>query len=154
MCPDTESIRPSSLARRSFSIKSFGRLIASFSVADIPWLYRSRDRRLNPIGAVGAVGVPAWPLCPGYLGRAVLPDTLGYGPAARKSLLSGLGTGAASKISLHSRGESAKQVVGTLGMRVIAPRRVRGDEALPVQEGTVTARAGRRGRRLDPPVAT
>ena len=56
----------------------------------------------------------------------------------------------ASLISLHSRVQSAKQVVGTLGMRVTTPRRDWGDEAPPVQDGTVTGGAGRRGRRLDP----
>src|SRR5215469_9674172 len=56
----------------------------------------------------------------------------------------------ASLISLHSRVQSAKQIVGTLGMRVTTPRRDRGDEASPVQDGTVTGSAGRRGRRLDP----
>src|SRR5215831_11053766 len=47
MYPETDSIRPSSLARRSFSIRSLGRLIASFSVEDIPRLYRSPLRALN-----------------------------------------------------------------------------------------------------------
>src|SRR5215472_19307363 len=62
--PDTDSIRPSSLARRSLSIRSFGRLIASFSVADIPRLYRWRWARLNLIGPAGPgerpPGTPRW----------------------------------------------------------------------------------------------
>jgi hypothetical protein len=52
MYPETESIRPSSLARRSFSIRSLGRLIPSFSVPDILRLYRSPRRALNTNGNV------------------------------------------------------------------------------------------------------
>src|SRR6266576_1173924 len=89
MYPETDSIRPSSLARRSFSIRSLGRLIASFSVEDIPRLYRSPRRALNLNGNVGQ----AW------------------------------------AAGLHSQGESAKQVVGTLPLRVTTPWQGRGDEA-------------------------
>src|SRR5215471_4654888 len=73
-----------------------------------------------------------------------MPPRDGQIPAQR------LASRPASMISLHSRVQSAKQVVGTLGMRVTTPRRDRGDEASPVQDGTVTGSAGRRGRRLDP----
>ena len=43
-----------------------------------------------------------------------------FAPVGRKSLVNSLEAGAAEVISLHSRPESAKQVVGTLGMRVTA----------------------------------
>src|SRR6185437_7854593 len=90
MYPETESIRPSSLARRSFSIRSLGRLIASFSVEDIPRLYRS------PLQALNLNGQEAPALAAG----------------------------------LHSQGESAKQVVGTLPLRLTTtPWQGRGDEA-------------------------
>ena len=37
---------------------------------------------------------------------------------------------------MHSHAESAKQVVGTLGMRVTNAKADRGDEASPAQDGT------------------
>src|SRR5215470_18458880 len=96
MYPETDSIRPSSLARRSFSIRSLGRLIASFSVEDIPRLYRPAGGALNLNANVGR----------------------------------------ASGVGLHSQGESAKQVVGTLPLRVTTtPWQGRGDEAPCRQEG-------------------
>src|SRR5262252_663780 len=103
MYPETDSIRPSSLARRSFSIRSLGRLIASFSVADIPRLYRPRRRPLNRNGQVAR----------------------------------------ASPAGLHSRGESAKQVVGTLAMRVTTPRHDRAMRPHPGRKGLLVGRPAR-----------
>src|SRR5262245_34605305 len=78
MYPETDSIRPSSLARRSFSIRSLGRLIASFSVEDIPRLYRS------PCGALNLNGKSAGNRALTLLSGAP-PARLSGAPAARLS---------------------------------------------------------------------
>src|SRR5450759_2157455 len=57
--------------------------------------------------------------------------------------------------SLHSHAESAKQVVGTLGMRVTTPGQDRGDRGIVGgRMGLSAGGASRRGRRLDPHEAT
>src|SRR6202020_1551399 len=90
-----DSIRPSSLALRSLLTRSLGRLIASFSVPDILWLYRCGS------------GASTGSVIPGFPGR----------PVRTRSASSG-GELGFHQFNLHSHPESAKQGVGTLTWRV------------------------------------
>src|SRR6266851_3438315 len=102
--------------------------------------HRWRHARLNLIVVVGACGGPRL----GVSSRRSL-----LVPVPRKSLVSGPEAGPAEVIGLHSRPESAKQVVGTLGMRVTALGGIGAMRPHLCGKGLTQGGAGRRGRRLD-----